>query len=39
MSTFLSILPRAIDRETKRIAVIGQAFTKLRLSDTLASSH
>jgi hypothetical protein len=32
-------LLRAIDRETKRIGVTRQAFIKLRLADTLASSH
>jgi hypothetical protein len=32
-------LLRAIDREAKRIGVTRQAFIKLRLADTLASSH
>jgi hypothetical protein len=32
-------LLRAIDREAKRIGVTRQAFIKLRLADTLTSSH
>jgi hypothetical protein len=32
-------LLRAIDREARRIGVTRQAFIKLRLADTLASSH
>ena len=32
-------LLRAIDREAKRIGATRQAFIKLRLTDTLASSH
>jgi hypothetical protein len=32
-------LLRAIDREAKRIGVTRQAFIKLRLADSLASSH
>ena len=32
-------LLRAIDREAKRIGVTRQAFIKLRLADTLASSR
>ena len=32
-------LLRAIDREAKRIGVSRQAFIKLRLADTLESSH
>ena len=35
MSTFLSILLDAIDREAKRIGVTRQAFIKLRIADTL----
>jgi hypothetical protein len=32
-------LLRAIDREARRIGVSRQAFIKLRLADTLTSSH
>src|SRR6476619_5060469 len=32
-------LLRAIDREARRIGVTRQAFIKLRLADTLSSSH
>jgi hypothetical protein len=36
---FLVDLLRAIDRESRRIGVTRQAFIKLRLADTLASSR
>ena len=32
-------LLRAIDREARRIGVTRQAFIKLRIADTLSSSH